>query len=304
MFYKVLSGLKFIYCLTGPVLKKAAMFNSSELEGEVDHSFFDSDCDDDKGDGRVKKEGLKAEKQSFKAHKHLPPKHIKDEAIDLSPRTEGMRRHLKQAENNTRGSCSSNKAICNSSDSEDDSNMRSKRPSGTFLALVADALETDSNNTENTKKTGENTLAASPNKSEKSSRKLSQSQHPQSPSPALTDASADADSESSCRSQKSILGSPSLPKTKSSLRHGVRRTRVGSAGSRDSPALSTDESDGTVTDVTPLSSPDSSPPRSLNLNQTQVEKESDEEQQESVPSSGLSNIHQEESSFQEIEESE
>ncbi|XP_037830823.1 cilia- and flagella-associated protein 97 isoform X2 [Kryptolebias marmoratus] len=173
------------------------------------------------------------------------------------------------------------------------------------MALVTDALETDYVYTHSPDETGEkaSVFSASP---KRRSEKSSQSQHCQNLSPTSTDASADADSESSCTSPRSHSGSPRLPKTtKSSLRHGVRRTRVGSAGSRDLPAVSTDESEDTVTDVSPLSSPDSSPPRSLNPNHTDVGKGSSEERQkqESVPSSGLSNIHQDESSYQEMDES-
>ncbi|XP_037554162.1 cilia- and flagella-associated protein 97 [Nematolebias whitei] len=247
------------------------MFNPSELEGEVDHSFFDSDCDEGREDGREKKEG----KQSSKTPEQLPSKHTQDAGMAPSSTTERTRRHI---------------------DSEDESKLCSKGPSGTLLALMAEELEMDCVHTPMTNKTEEKALAMSDGlkrSREKSAGKPSHNLHP-----SLTLADADADSESSCSSQRS----PTLPKTtKSSLRHGLRRTRVGSAGSRDLPAVSTDESDDTVTDVSPLSSPDISPPRS-HLNHTE-EGGSNEEEQERVPSSDLSSIHQEEPSHQEMDES-
>lgn len=276
------------------------MFNPSELEGEVDHSFFDSDCDEGRGDRREKKEG----KQRSKTPEQLPTKHTKDAGIAPSSRTGRTRRHSKEAESYKKSrasdvslSCASEKVI----DSEDESKLCSKEPSGTFLALMAEELETDCVHTQRTNKTEEKTLAMSDGlkrSREISVGKASQSQYNLHPSPTLTD--ADADSESSCSSQRSHT----LPRTtKSSLRHGLRRTRVGSAGSQDLPTVSTDESDDTVTDVSPLSSPDFSPPRS-NLNHTEEERGSDEEEQERVPSSGLSSIHQEKRSYQEMDESE
>lgn len=55
-----------------------------------------------------------------------------------------------------------------------------------------------------------------------------------------------------------------------------------------------EEGDDTVTDVTSLSTPDCSPLQSLDLNHTEPEEESVRQQQQhrSVPSSGLSKVHQ------------
>lgn len=226
------------------------MFNPRELEGEVDHSFFDSDCDEGREDGREKKEG----KRRSKTSEQFPSKHTQDAGTAPSSKTERTRRHT---------------------DTEDESKLCSKGSSGTLLALMAEELEVKDRET--------------------SAGEPSHDLHP-----SLTWTDADADSESSCSSQRS----PTLPKTsKSSSRHGLRRTRAGSAGAPDVPAVSTDESDDTVTDVSPLSSPDFSPPRS-HLNHSEEERGGDEEEQETVPSSGLSSIHQEERSNQEMDESE
>lgn len=55
-----------------------------------------------------------------------------------------------------------------------------------------------------------------------------------------------------------------------------------------------EEEDDTVTDVTSVSTPDCSPLQSLDLNHTETEEESVRQQQQrrSVPSSGLSKVHQ------------
>lgn len=55
-----------------------------------------------------------------------------------------------------------------------------------------------------------------------------------------------------------------------------------------------EERDDTVTDVTTLSTPDCSPLQSLDFNHTETEEESVRQQQQhrSVPSSGLSKVHQ------------
>ncbi|XP_075900688.1 cilia- and flagella-associated protein 97 isoform X3 [Nelusetta ayraudi] len=52
------------------VLPKTAMINPSDQEGEVDHSFFDSDCDDDSissSTGKISEKGLKAKKETQRA---------------------------------------------------------------------------------------------------------------------------------------------------------------------------------------------------------------------------------------------
>ncbi|KAG7225835.1 hypothetical protein INR49_014356 [Caranx melampygus] len=123
-----------------------------------------------------------------------------------------------------------------------------------------------------------------------------------SPFPSSTKVSVDTDSESSSSSisGRSSSESPTPPKPKeSTLSPGRRRARVHSAGSRDA-----EESDDTVTDVSPLSSPDISPLQSLDLNHTESEEGGLKEQQqhESVPSSGLSNRHHDEDSEHDLDE--
>lgn len=319
------------------MLGKTAMFNPSELEGEVDHSFFDSDCDDSgvsRDGGKKVEKGLKAEKKSPPAHERPQAKQTENTKGGGPPRTDGTKKHLKPVENSgsrraerkenicqskeeerSRASsvssvaCTSDKAISNSSDSEEDSNVHSKRPNRTFMALLAEATQADDVDVYNQSpnETEEEALPSnakhSKERNKQSPKKRIRNRHTRSPSPTSTEASLDTDSESS----RSSLESPIPPRpNKSSLSPGARRTRVGSAGSRDVPAGHAEESDDTVTDVSPLSSPDCSPLQSLDLNHTEAEEGSlkEQQQQESVPSSGLSNIHQDEDSDQDVDECE
>ncbi|XP_072241136.1 cilia- and flagella-associated protein 97 [Leuresthes tenuis] len=288
------------------------MFNPDELEGEVDHSFFDSDCEGISGDaGKNKEKGL-SKKKSPAAHERLPATHNKNVNNDLSSNTERTGKHLKQVENNKRSrapdvssvSCTSDQVISDSSDGQDDSIVHKKRPSGGFMALLANTQDGDYVYGLSPNEMGDTALAfsaSSKRKNEQSPRKQAKSRYHCTPSPTSNEASADADSESSCSSRRSNLGSPTHPKPNKS---SYKKTRVGSAGSRDFPTSSTDESDDSVTDVSPLSSPESSPLQSLDLNNTEVEDGNHDEQQQqgSVPSSGLSTMKQEEDSDQDLDE--
>ncbi|XP_047189907.1 cilia- and flagella-associated protein 97 isoform X3 [Scophthalmus maximus] len=201
------------------------MFNSSELEGEVDHSFFDSDGDDvNVSRGRGEK------MDSPPADERLRGKRTEKKKEDLSPRMDGTKKHLEQVNNRSR---EERKERCYHSKQEE----RRRASNRTSISSTSD---------------------------------------------------------------KGISSSSDK-----------RRARLGSAGSRDSPTSRTEESDDTVTDVSPLSSPDISPLQSLDLNHTQADEGSFKEQQqqqeqqeqESVPSSGLSYIHPDENSDQEVDES-
>ncbi|XP_056228480.1 cilia- and flagella-associated protein 97 isoform X1 [Seriola aureovittata] len=310
------------------------MFNPSELEGEVDHSFFDSDCDDD---GIRRDRGKKLE--SPPAHERLCATQTEKTKDDLSLRTSGRKNHLKQVNNNRsnverkENSCQSreeerskasnvssvasmsDKVIISSSDSEDDYNLHSKRSGGTFMALLAkggeihdkDVYNQSSNESEEEAVQSSAKHSGSKRRNKQSPKKLSRNWRMRSPLPSSTKVSVDADSESSSSSSsgRSSLGSPTLPKPKrSSLSPGERRARVGTAGSLDLPTSHAEESDDTVTDVSPLSSPDISPLQSLDLNHTEAEEGSLKEQQqhESVPSSGLGNIDQAEGSDEDVDE--
>ncbi|XP_071751815.1 cilia- and flagella-associated protein 97 [Centroberyx gerrardi] len=316
------------------------MFSPSELEGEVDHSFFDSDCDDSGKDGGKRLEkGVKAGKESLPVPEKLHARQSQNKNVGrLSPRTEGAKIHLKQVEkSNTSGAekkedsygsevegmsrassipsiaCTSNKVVSNGGNVEEVSSLHSKRLNETFIALLADSREVDD----------EDGYHQSQNESEEEEahtglkgrnvstpKKLIRKRHPRSPSPSSTDADTDTDSSSGCSDESYSSDPPALTRPKTSLPSsslGVRRTRAGSAGSRDWPPHRTEESEDTVTDVTPLSTPDISPLQSLDLTGPGVTEAEDgslkEQQQESVPSGGLSNTPQvDQDSDQDVDE--
>lgn len=280
------------------------MFNPSELEGEVDHSFFDSDSEERRNsiDGGKKMDGFMAKTDNPAARGKLHPSETHSTKGGLSLRTDGTKKHLKPMEKNSssrkenersRASSMSSVAYTSSnvtsscSDSEEDSNSHSKRPKGTFMALLAGAGDADYRDV----------YSHSPNESEEV-LVLPSAKH-------STEASVDTDSESSYSSSNTSrsLDSPtSLRSNRSSLSPGDRKTRVGSAGSQDVPPSRTEELDDTVTDVSSLSSPDSSRFQSLDLNHAGAEEEKEQQLEESAPSSGLSNIQQDEESNQDIDE--
>ncbi|KAM6940681.1 cilia- and flagella-associated protein 97 [Xenentodon cancila] len=272
------------------------MFNPGELQGEVDHSFFDSDCDNREDWGKRMEKNLKAKKQNPRSHTGNP-------VADASRKTNRTEKHSKEVELNKRSRTSNessvfsalDKATSDSSDSEDDSYLYSKSLSGTNTEATQEA---DDVSNKNPGEMDENALAPR-RRNKRSPKKLVSSLHLRSQSPTPTQSSADADSESSCSSRNSDVEPYNLPKTTKLSRPGGRR--VGSAGSYNLP--SADESDDTVTDVSPLSSPESSPMQSPELPHTDLEEESHKElQQESAPSSGLGTIQQEEASYQNMDE--
>lgn len=279
------------------------MFNPSELEGEVDHSFFDSDCEDhrDNVDGGKKIDGFMAKKDNPAARERLHAEETDSTKGGQSLRTDGTKKHVKPIEKNSsrkedersRASSMSSVAYTSSnvtsscSDSEEDSNSPSKSPKGTFMALLAGAKDVDYRDV----------YSHSPNESEEVFV-LSSAKH-------STEASIDTDSESSYSSSNMSrsLDSPTPLRTnRSSLSPGDRKTRVGSTGSRDVPPSHTEELDDSVTDVSSLSSPDSSRFQSLDLNHAGAEEGKEQQLEESAPSSGLSNIQQDEESNQDIDE--
>uniref|UniRef100_A0A671WGZ4 Cilia- and flagella-associated protein 97 n=1 Tax=Sparus aurata TaxID=8175 RepID=A0A671WGZ4_SPAAU len=253
------------------------MFNPSDLEGEVDHSFFDSDCDDSsvgRGDGKK----IGKDKQNKPGHEWQHAKQTKNTKGAWSPRTDGTQKHLKPVKNNSSSraerkedschsseeerhraysisvSCASAKVINNSSDGEEDFDLHSKISKGTFKSLSAEAREVDDKDvySQSPNESEEEILSSnvkhSKGRNKQTPKKRIRSRYNRSPSPTSTEASMDADSESSCSSSN-------------------RRSRT-----RDVPASHKEESDDTITDVSPLSSPDSSLLQSLDLNRTEAEE--------------------------------
>ncbi|XP_077965184.1 cilia- and flagella-associated protein 97 isoform X2 [Gasterosteus aculeatus] len=301
------------------------MFHHGELEGEVDHSFFDSDCDDSSRDKVENTErGWNAKEERPPAPERLHAKQT-EKNKDCPPRTDGTKIPLKlvkdnssiRAENTENHSQLIEEGVSSSfasgtdkaehmriynSDGDANSNFQSKRHNGTLLELLDEAKEVDCKivYSQSSSEYEEDSLPAKQKK--QSPKKQIRNRHIRSPSPDSTESSIDADSESSCTSRngRSRVDSPALPRPrKPSSSPGGRKTPGGSAGSRDRPTSRTEESEDTVTDVSPLSSPDISPLQSLDLNHTEAEEP---QRMESGPSSGLSIMRPDEDSDQDVDE--
>ncbi|XP_029910755.1 cilia- and flagella-associated protein 97 [Myripristis murdjan] len=311
------------------------MFSRRELEGEVDFSFFDSDCDDNntsKDEGKELDKSLKAENESLSVPEQLHARHSQSAGAFVGG---GTKIHPKQVEKSNTiaaenkeysyGSqteelsristtslvaCASEKVTRDGGDG-DVSRLHSKRLNETFIALLAESREVDEEDgyhqSQNESEDDEglsstHRYSGSKGRNGSACKKLTRKRHPRSPSPPSTEAGADSDTDSSCGSSdvSCSLEPLTLTKPKTSLASSsprVRRTSAGSAGSRGWPASRTEECEDTVTDVTPLSTPDISPIQSLDLSQgcrvTETEYGGLKElQPESVPSSGLSNTPQ------------
>uniref|UniRef100_A0A672GI82 Cilia- and flagella-associated protein 97 n=1 Tax=Salarias fasciatus TaxID=181472 RepID=A0A672GI82_SALFA len=248
------------------------MFNPSELEGEVDHAFFDSDCDSSSVHRRKKvEEGLKAEKENPASPEkpNVNGKHLNgvENNINNNTSSRARRRESSRRPSGSSTSCTSHEVSTDSSDGENNLNAHHERPKGSLLALLAETRDVEDNDvsSKSRNETEEETRTfneSSKRRTKHSTRKRARCRHTQSPLPSSTENSADADLDSSCSSTS----------RKASLCPEVRRTRVGSAVSQQAPTTPTDESDYTVTDVSPLPSPHSSPRQSLDPNQGEAEE--------------------------------
>lgn len=81
--------------LISSVLPKTAMINPSDQEGEVDHSFFDSDCDDgslSSSTGKIAEKGLKAKKETQRAREKPQAKLTTISKDGLSQKSIGRRK--------------------------------------------------------------------------------------------------------------------------------------------------------------------------------------------------------------------
>ncbi|XP_062244668.1 cilia- and flagella-associated protein 97 isoform X2 [Platichthys flesus] len=285
------------------------MLTSSEVEDEVDHSFFDSDADD----GSVCREGRETTGNPPVKEK-LRARQTEKANSGLSQRTHGTKKHRQKVNSNgSSGESEKNSSLSkeeskrrvsnlssaasmsdkgissDSSDSEEDYKVLSKRPNETSMALVDEVNDRDMYNQspDETEEEAGSTSKHSKWRNTQASKKPTRKLRSQIPSSSSTE---DEDSEicSSCSCRTPIPHKPK--KTSSSPREG--RSTEGGDGSQDMTTSCTEESDDTVTNVSPLSSPDITPMQSLDLNHTEAE----EPQQESVPSSGLSDTPQYEDS--------
>ncbi|XP_068178564.1 cilia- and flagella-associated protein 97 isoform X2 [Antennarius striatus] len=293
------------------------MLNPSDLEGEVDHSFFDSDCDDkspSKDGNKTLEKGLEADKDSLPAQEELQTENT--ESI-CTPRTEATKMMSSKRDNskgktkdnlqkeNDSGRASSASCVIstleqvsyNYSTYEENCNLNTQRSNETtlaFLAQVSKGYDQEANSPNES----EGELSSSPKHSCANSRKRISSKKYRrnrctwSPSSTSSETSIDAKSERSCGSSNkrgTVDSSSLLLATNSYVSTSVRTTQVDS------------ESDDSVTDVSSLCSPDSSLLLYLNPNFSDDEGSLKDQQKESVPSSGLSDLRQDEDLSQEVD---
>ncbi|KAM4603419.1 cilia- and flagella-associated protein 97 [Polymixia lowei] len=300
------------------------MFNPGELEGEVDHSFFDSDCDDGSlGKGGEKKvdKGLKGGKESLPLPEHIHARRsTKTEAFERG-RSSGAEKkddscgseveEMSRTSSISAIACRPDKGLQNGSDVEEVSSVRSEKYNETFIALSAKDKEVDDEDGyhQSQDESEEEGLPSTRKYSVSTPKKLVRKRHPRSPSPSSSEADTDTESSSGSTDESCSLEAPSLTRPKTSLPISsprVRRPKVGLTGSLERPSTPTEESEDTVTDVTPLSTPDISPLQSLDLTQGSGVKETEDGspkqqqqklQPERAPPGGLGNTTQEDEDF-------
>lgn len=257
------------------------MFSPGELEGEVDHTFFDSDCED----GR-REDGIDTARKLANKNDILP---AHDDKIQSKP-TNNIQSILENGDDTKKSPRSVNKSHCSdiggkgdnrssqilTSDSENEERIYCKQFNKHFLTLLTEAKEDDEESGKYSSTTTEDIWTK---------KNPTDSCHSSTPS---SEANRDTDSES-CDSDDSYH-----PKYNKSSSSGNRGSIVDFSTFGHAHCDSPEESDYTVTDVSPLSSPASSRLQSLDLNQSETEDDDVKEQQQSAPSSGFSLTQQEE----------
>lgn len=254
-----------------------AMFSSRELEGEVDHAFFDSDCEDGSRSCGTKTDNeLTIIKDTVPAYSDKIQSKPKNDMKGLTEYGDGPKKCPISFDN--RGSdqigCKGDNKLSQilTSDSGNEEDVYSKSPRKHFLALLA---ESNVSNEDYSERSDKNL------KIQKKTNSLYSS--------VSSEANRETDSES-CNSDYSFH-----PKPNRISSSGDGGSRVGSTTPEQSHCSSAEESDGTVTDVSPLSSRASSRLQSLDLNHSETEDDDVNEQQQSAPSSGLSTSQREDS---------
>lgn len=272
------------------------MFSPRELEGEVDHTFFDSDCEDGSREGGMKTNSERKIKNytpvtlTMPTHGDEIQSMPKNDMESLLANSDGTKKRPMSVDNSgsdqksSRGENKLSQILTSDSGNKDD--VYSQKNSKHFMALLADSNVSHEDYSEGSGKslTKENVWTK-----KKTANSLCSS-------PVSSEAHRDTDSES-CNSNYSCR--PKSNKTSSSADRG---SRVGSSTPEESRCGSADESDDTVTDVSPISSRASSRLQSLDLNHSETEDDVNE-QQDSAPSSGCTSSQREESfSLEETDE--
>ncbi|XP_056136788.1 cilia- and flagella-associated protein 97 isoform X2 [Lampris incognitus] len=254
------------------------MLSPKEPEGEVDDSFFDSDCDD--GENKVEK-GIKAEKENLQFPEQLNAEQNENtEALEESKTIEAQKKSDKyESEEEVSRTSSMSSTAC---DDEKFSSRCSDRHNETSSVLLTDDTEIDEEGYHHSQdESEEEEELPSSNKyyggkggKASTSKKLLRKHHTRISTPPSSEADTDTDTDTESASGYSNESCSSEPTTltklrtlQSSLLPTVRRPKIASAGSRVRPSTPTEESDNTPTDVTPFSTSDTSLLQSLDLTQ-------------------------------------
>lgn len=256
------------------------MFSPSELEGEVDHAFFDSDCEDGRREGEMKTDSkLTIKNDILSTHEDEKQSKLTDNLTRLLEHDDETKKGpMFEDKKYSKGDNKSSQIL--NSDSGNEEDISSKKFNKHFMTSLAEAQEVDGDHSEKSGKYSSSEL-----ETVWIEKKPINSWHS---SPVSSEDNGDTDSES-CYSDNSFHPKPN--KTSSSENIG---SIVGSTMSRNTQWGSPDEFNDTVTSVSPLSSPASSRLQSLDLNHSETEDDV-KEQQQSAPSSGFSTAQPEES---------
>ncbi|KAM9792155.1 cilia- and flagella-associated protein 97 [Neosynchiropus ocellatus] len=277
---------------------KVAMFSPSELREEVDHSFFDSDTE--KGDWNktdCKPEATTPAKVASASS--LPNREKENHGKGDHSSGAGSEKHATKEGGTSvsSGQTTPRKVIDN--DFERGHNVPSTMSRLRLMAFLA--KETNANGTyssNSTESEQEKTPFKCSNRRSKRSPKkfVRRRQLSSSSSSSEADVKSDSSHSSGSHSDNPAAVSP----TKAS--NGLRKLNL---EKREHHQRSSDNSEDSVTDVSPLSSPCVSPLESEDQNHKDMKEPGFEEveQQESAPSSSLSHIHQEDDSHLDDDES-
>lgn len=265
------------------------MFSPRELEGEVDHAFFDSDCEDGSRSGATKTDNeLAIKNYTVPTHSDKIQSKPKDDMKSLTEYGDGTKKFPMSVDNrgsdhlSSKGDSKLSQILTNDSGTEED--VYPEKPRKHFMALLAESNEDYS------EKSGKSSKMENVWTQKKTINSLYSS-------PVSSEANRDTDSES-CNSDYS-----SRPKPNKISPCGDGGSRVGSSTPEQSHCSSADESEVTVTDVSPLSSRASSRLQSVDLNHSETEDDDVNERQQSAPSSGFRSSQREESfSLEETDE--
>lgn len=246
------------------------MYSPKELEGEVDHSFFDSDCEErgkERGDNAAVNSGDTEAREQVEPAVSGEGNYLSNEALSKETKGNGSLCEDRSRPSSTSSLLSFEEK--SEADGELDKNpsthvqITAKIPTG--LSAEENGKDNENDDEDGYRRSDEDTeeepdqkpksKAANYSLPRKSSGKFRSENHsPGSSSKSDSSYSSVEDSSASDSSpQRKRAGSPPY------------RAKLGALARREKPRLPPEESEDTVTDVTPLSTPDISPVQSFEL---------------------------------------